>query len=194
MKQKNELKAWLVYFVTLLAASFIHEVGHCIPAWIHGLIAVPTLAKEYMPSNIPIGIHQGISFGGIFGTIMFTIIVLISGFFMKAHFNWAILAGALATPGFYTLRFITLGRGHDANEFQEVQSFLGFSYSGHLLDWIFLCLFILGIFVWIYKCRPGYNKTGRIVIGFILTVIFIMGLQIINNLIFDPILLKYHLS
>jgi hypothetical protein len=194
MKFKIELKSWSIYFATLLIACFIHEIGHCIPAWMHGLLAVPTLAKEYMPHDIPVGIQQSISFGGIFGTILFAFMVLISGLIIKARFNWAILAGAMATPGFYTLRFIMMGRGHDATEFQEAQYFLGFSYDGHLLDWIFLFIVILGILIWMYKCRPNYKIAGRLMTGVILTIIFIIGLQTLNNLIFDPIMQKFHLS
>jgi hypothetical protein len=194
MKYRIELKSWSIYFATLLIACFIHEIGHSLPAWLHGYVAIPTPAKQYIPPNIPIGIQEGISFGGLAGTILFAFSVLISALIIKTQFNWAILAGAIATPGFYSLRFILFGRGHDATEFQEAQSFLGFSYSGHLLDWIFLFIFILGILVWIYKCRPNYKITGRILIGFILTIIFIMGLQTLNNLLFDPILQKFHLS
>lgn len=194
MKYRKELKSWTIYFTTLLIACYIHEIGHCIPAWIHGLTAVPTPAKQYIPPNIPISIQQAISFGGLAGTILFAFSVLISGLIIKTQFNWAILAGAIATPGFYSLRYFLLGRGHDATEFQEAQYYMGFSYSGHLLDWIFLSIFILGILVWIYKCKPSYKITGRLIIGFILTIIFIMGLQTFNNLLFDPILQKFHLS
>ena len=194
MNFKKEIKDWSIYFAAILMACLIHEIGHCIPAWINGIVAVPTPAKQYVPPGIPITIQQGISFGGLAGTILFSIIILISGLIAKERLNWAIVAGALATPGFYTFRFITMGRGHDATEFQEAQNFMGFSYSGHLLDWIFLSISVLGILIWIYTCRPGYKVAGRLSIGIILTLVFIIGLQTINNLIFDPILQKFNLS
>jgi len=101
--------------------------------------------------------------------------------------NSAILAAAIALPGMYTLRFILSGRGHDATEFQEAQSALGLSYSGHSLDWTFLILFVFGAIVWIIKSKPHFKIIGRLSVGFVLTYIFIVGLQIINNAIFDPI-------
>ena len=103
------------------------------------------------------------------------------------NFNSALLAGAIATPGFYTLRFILAGRGHDATEFQEAQSALGLNYSGHSLDWFFLLIFSIGVIVWVIKSNPSYKVIGRIIIGFVLTLIFIVCLQSINNTIFDPI-------
>jgi Na+/phosphate symporter len=79
------------------------------------------------------------------------------------------------------------GRGHDATEFQEAQSALGLTYSGHFLDWFFLILFILGAIIWIIKARPSYQILGRLILGVILTAIFLIELQTLNNAIFDPI-------
>ena len=93
----------------------------------------------------------------------------------------------LASPGMYVLRFFLVGRGHDATEFQEAQSALGLSYSGHFLDWFFLAIFICGVIVWIIKSKPRFGMTGKLLIGFVVTLIFVVGLQIINNKIFDPI-------
>lgn len=187
IQYKEELKVWTIYFVTILFSLYIHEIGHCIVAWINGYRAIPTPAKEYMSAKIPTGLNQFISLGGIAGTVMFAITILI--FYSSNLFNISsvLLAGALATPGFYTLRFILFGRGHDATEFQEAQSALGLNYSGHSFDYFFLIIFLTGVFVWIFKSKPGYNIIGRIFIGFILTLIFIVALQSINNIIFDPI-------
>jgi hypothetical protein len=45
--------------------------------------------------------------------------------------NWRLksrlFSGALTAPGFYSLRFVLAGRGHDATEFQEAQVALGLS-------------------------------------------------------------------
>jgi hypothetical protein len=101
-------------------------------------------------------------------------------------YNSAILAGALALPGMYTFRFILAGRGH-ATEFPEAQAALGLSYSGHTLDWIFLSILLMGIVVWIYRAKPNYKIAGRLVFGCVLTIIFVLGLQAINNAIFDPV-------
>lgn len=186
-KVKTELKIWTIYFATIILSVFIHEFGHCIPAWIHGYWAIPTPAKEYISNTIPLDLKQYVSLGGIIGSILISFIITLL-FIKNAHrINSAILAGAVAIPGMYTLRFILSGRGHDATEFQEAQSALGLNYAGHSLDWIFLILFILGIAVWIIKSKPHYKIIGRLSIGFVLTFIFMVGFQIINNSIFDSI-------
>ena len=184
---KHELKTWSIYFVIIILSAYIHELGHCIPAWIHGYWAVPTPAKEYISSNVPVNLKQYISLGGIIGSVLVSIIAIFLYMTKTYRYNSAILAGAIVTPGIYTLRFILVGRGHDSTEFQEAQSALGLSYSGHSLDWIFLFLFLFGIVVWIIKFKPNYKIIGRLSIGFVLTLIFAIGLQVINNTIFDPI-------
>jgi hypothetical protein len=140
-----------------------------------------------MSDLISLDLKQFVSLGGIMGTVIFSLIILFF-FLTKPHrFNSALLAGAIVTPGFYTVRFIISGRGHDATEFQEAQSALGLSYAGHSLDWFFLVLFLFGIALWIFKSKPGYRIIGRLSVGFVLTLIFVVGLQVINNAIFDPI-------
>ena len=184
---ESEIRVWSIYFLTIFLSIYIHEIGHCIPAWISGIKAIPTPAKEYIMGEIPIDLRLYISLGGIVGTILFTIIVF--AFYLKNSIknSEAILAAAIAVPAIYTLRFFIEGRGHDATEFQEAQSALGLNYSGHFLDWIFLTLVLIGIAIWIVKSKPSYKILGRLLIGSIVTVIFIVGLQSINNAIFDPI-------
>jgi hypothetical protein len=187
IEYRAELKVWLIYFVIIFFSTFIHEIGHCIPAWINGYRAIPTPAKEYMSITVPFELKQYISLGGIIGTVMVSILILILYSLNPYNFNTAVLAGAIATPGFYTLRFMLAGRGHDATEFQEAQSALGLNYSAHSLDWFFLLIFSIGVIVWVFKSKPSYKVIGRILIGFVLTLIFIVCLQSINNTIFDPI-------
>ena len=172
---KSEIKVWSIYFFTILLSVYIHEVGHCIPA------------KEYISDDISLNLQQRISLGGIMGTVLFTVFIFILYLKKSVKYGSAILAGAIAVPGIYTLRFFLEGRGHDATEFQEAQSALGFNYSGHSLDWLFLAILILGGTLWIVKSKPSYKVVGRILIGIVLTVIFIVGLQVLNNAIFDPI-------
>jgi hypothetical protein len=184
---KYELKVWSIYFVIIILSCYIHELGHCIPAWVHGYWAVPTPAKEYVSPNVPVDLKQYVSLGGIIGSILVSVVAIFLCMTKTYRDNSAIIAGAIAMPGMYTVRFILSGRGHDATEFQEAQFALGLSYSGHSLDWIFLILFLLGIVVWIIKSEPNYKVIGRVSIGFVLTFIFLIGLQVINNAIFDPI-------
>jgi len=184
---KNEVRIWSVYFLTILLSAYIHEFGHCIPAWAHGFRAIPTPAKEYIMGTVPMDLKQIVSLGGIIGTVLVCLMLLVLYFFNADRYHAAMLAGAFALPGLYTLRYFLIGRGHDATEFQEVQSAIGFSYSGHSLDWFFLILFLSGTAVWIFKSKPGFRTAGRLIIGFVLTFIFIVGLQEVNNAIFDPI-------
>ena len=184
---KAEINVWSIYFLTIFLSIYVHEIGHCLPAWIEGVRAIPTPAKEYITDDIPINLKQSISLGGIVGTVLFSLMVFV--FYLKKYFKYgsAILAGSIAVPGIYALRYFIIGRGHDGSEFQEAQSALGLSYSGHSLDWLFFALFILGVVIWIAKSKPNYKIAGRILVGLVLTMIFIVGLQSINNTIFDPI-------
>ena len=185
--KKIEFKIWTIYFTTILFYVYIHEVGHSIPAWLHGYWAVPTPAKEYLSPAVPMDLKQYISLGGVMVSILISLLVTFLYLSKRYVIGSAILAAAIALPGMYTLRFILSGRGHDATEFQEAQSAMGLSYSGHSLDWIFLILFVFGTVVWIIRSKPQFKILGRLLGGFVLTVIFIVGLQVINNAIFDPI-------
>jgi hypothetical protein len=33
---------------SILGSAYPHELGHCVPAWVHGYPAIPTPAKEYI--------------------------------------------------------------------------------------------------------------------------------------------------
>lgn len=184
---KNEYNIWAVYFLTLLLANFFHELGHCIPAWVHGYKAIPTLAKEYPSASIPATLTDSISFGGILNSIIFSALGI--SFYLKSTYKYrsSVLAGSLAMPALYTLRFVLLGRGHDSTEFQEAQSAIGFSYEGHAVDWFFIIILLLGLIVWILKSKPTIKIWKRFVIGAIASVVFIVILQTVNNRIFDPI-------
>lgn len=183
---KNELKIWLLYFGTIFLSLCSHEICHCIPAWMNGYQAIPTPAKEYLNESIPKDLSLYVSLAGIIGTFLFSFTVLIA-YSIKRSMNAAILAGAIAMPGLYTLRYILFGRGHDGAEFQEAQSALGLGYSGHSLDIAFLLLFLAGTITWFIKIRPALKVSVRLLLGSIFTIIFVTGLQYFNNLIFDPL-------
>ena len=98
----------------------------------------------------------------------------------------AILAGTLAPLGFYALRFIITGRGHDGLEWQEAQAALGMAPLGHVIDIFFLCMLIAGILAWGIRMRPSLRHwflkvPGLAIAGIILLVV----LQVVNNLIFN---------
>ena len=185
---KTQLKNWGVYFIVVFCAVYIHEIGHCIPAWYNGYGAVPTPAKEYPLDNIPPQIQLWVSLGGIAATIIVSLITIIIFLLSSSPQKYLpVLAGGIANPGLYTVLFLFKGRGHDATEFQEAQVALGYSYNGHFIDWLLMIIFISGIVVWLFKCKPSYKIAGKLFLGIILTFIFLVALQKINNAIFDPL-------
>ncbi len=186
---KNKLKIWSIYFLIIVLTIFIHEIGHSIPAWFNGYKSVPTLTKNYSP-DMPVKIQNIVSLGGVSVTVIILILGIILYGIKKYNFKENIFAGVLVMPSIYTLRFILMGRGHDDAEFQEAQAALGLSYSGHALDWIFLILVIIAIILWYIKAKPNPKILSIIFTGSILTLIFVIILQIVNNKIFDPIFLK----
>lgn len=186
---KQESRNWAIYFATILISVYIHEVGHCIPAWIHGFRAIPTPAKEYTFVTIPKDLQQYISLGGIIGSVLISLSIITLYILKQGKLNNALLAGAIALPGMYSFLCLIKGRGHDGTEFQEAQAAMGLSYSGHSIDWIFFILFLGGALVWYSYTKPGTRIIKRIVIGLVVTLFFIGTLQSINNQIFDPIFL-----
>ncbi|HWB26861.1 MAG TPA: hypothetical protein VG738_15365 [Chitinophagaceae bacterium] len=183
----GKIKNWGVYFLAVLAAVFVHELGHCVVAWINGIKAIPTPAKEYITSDVTPKLDQYIALGGVAGTIAAWLAATVLFVRKPSKTNAAIFAGTLASPGLYTFLFLLKGRGHDATEFQDAQAAAGFSYSGHSLDWLFLAILIAGIILWSVKTKPSLKVIPALVAGAVATIIFIAGLQSINNAIFDPL-------
>jgi predicted small integral membrane protein len=95
----------------------------------------------------------------------------------------------MTAPGFYALRFILFGRGHDATEFQEAQAALGLPYDGHALDWAFAGLFLGATAFWLWRTRRplSLRLAARLVIGSVVALTALILLQSVNNLVFDPL-------
>ena len=184
---RQEFKIWLIYLGIVFFSFYFHEIGHCLPAWINGIRAIPTPAKEYISNLDSPSLAQNISLGGIVATIFFSSIIIFLYSLRSFNYDSTLLSASIVLPGIYSLRFLLMGRGHDANEFQEAQSTLGFNYSGHFLDWAFLSIFLIGVFAWILKSKPKIRILWKILIGAILTLIFVVCLQHFNNILFDPI-------
>ena len=183
---KLELKIWVIYFVTIILSVYAHELGHCLYVWLQEYKAIPTPAKSYIADNFPANLNQYFFLSGIAGSVLFVLAGFLFYYFVNNKFSSAILAAAIVVPGMYTIRFILSGRGHDGTEFQEAQGALGLHYSGHSLDWFFLLLFLSGTMIWFIKSKPNFKILGRLFIGTILTIIFFIALQSVNNKIFDP--------
>lgn len=183
---KLQLKNWSIYFGTIIISCFAHELGHCIVAWSNGVHAVPTIAKAYYQTAqlLPINV---ISLGGPAGTIVFTLAIFTIFIIRKDRSNSAAFAGALAMPAMYSFLFWLKGRGHDGTEFQEAQTAFGLSYSGHFLDWIFVTLFITGSLFWMVIYARSWKLVPKMVLGAILTLLFLQYLQDLNNKLLGPL-------
>jgi len=180
---------WVILTSAMVVSFFIHETGHCAVAWLHGYPAIPTPAKEYILKPMPEAVRLQVALGGILGSVA---ALLAGAFWLNRHptaTGSALLAGAMAAPGIYTLRFILVGRGHDATEFQEAQAALGLPYSGHAIDWLFVGLFVLATLFWFWRTRPRPTPwlVGRLIVGALAAVIGAGLLQSINNAVFDPL-------
>lgn len=181
---------WLLFAVSILGSVFIHELGHCTVPWLHGYPAIPTPAKEYILKPLPEGLQNQMALGGILGSVIALISASLWLHLRPGAVSSSILAGAMTPPGFYTLRFILAGRGHDGNEFQEAQAALGLSHAGHTVDWLFVVLFVSVTLFWFWRtrARPTPRLVVRLVAGAIAAFVVLALLQSINNRVFDPLL------
>jgi len=186
--QINLIKPWILYFLVILFSVYIHEIGHCIVAWVNGISAIPTPAKEYALDPIPEYLEKYIDAGGVAGTIIVSLVGISFFLFKPTTLRSTIMAGTIASPFSYTIRFLILGRGHGDTEFQQAQSAFGFSYSGHSLDWIFVAFCLITIATWAILSKPGLRSIPKLLLGVVSTFIFMVALQEINNKIFDPII------
>ena len=191
MKTKEPLKPWLVYFGFIVLAVFVHELGHSVAAWVMGYKSVPTFAKEYPLQTVPPHAQQYVSLGAILGNVLFAVVA--AGLYFKTAFKYktVLLASALASPCVYTILFLLKGRGHDATEFQEAQAAMGFSYSGHSVDYLFVFMLIAGLFILGSNIKITYKVLLRFFTGVILTFTFMVLLQNLNNLLFDRMFSSY---
>jgi|APLak6261698228_1056238.scaffolds.fasta_scaffold00330_8 formate hydrogenlyase subunit 4 len=184
---RTGIKNWLYYFTTVFAGVYLHEIGHCAVAWVNGKRAVPTPAKEYLLDAVSSNTQLYISLGGVLGTVMFSLIIFFLFTKSPLTFPQPVFAASMALPGLYSFLFFLKGRGHDATEFQEAQAAMGLSYSGHAIDYIFLGLFLTGVVLWVRLSKPSIKMLPQLLLAFVITIVFIAGLQTINNRIFDPL-------
>ncbi len=189
--QRLPRKLWFLFAGATVLSVFVHEIGHCTVAWLYGCPAIPTPAKEYLLLPLPAGAQNAVALGGVLGSVA---ALLAAGYWLVRkpdRVRAILLAGAIIMPGAYTLRFLLIGRGHDATEFQEAQAALGMSYTGHAVDWLFLALFVLAAAGWLWRTRPSWSQrlALRLAAGFVLGLVIIILLQVGNNALFDPLLL-----
>jgi hypothetical protein len=168
----------------------VHELGHCLVAWLNGCPAIPTPAKEYLLRPVTPEVQNQVALGGIVGSIV-SLAAALAWFVRRPNPGQsALLAGTMALPGFYVLRFVLAGRGHDGTEFQEAQAALGFAYAGHAVDWLFVALFAMATALWFWRIRPRPTArlAGRLLLGAMAALVVLVLLQVVNNAVFDPLL------
>jgi hypothetical protein len=182
-------RLWLWFAGAVVISLFVHEIGHCLIAWLYGCPAIPTPAKEYLLGPLSAAGQNAVALGGVLGSVAALLGAGYWWFRKRDTIRSALLAGAMTMPGCYTLRFLLMGRGHDGDEFQQAQAALGLNYSGHAVDWLFLALFVLAATVWFWRTRPplSLRLAGRLVAGFILGLVVVVLLQVGNNALFDPL-------
>jgi hypothetical protein len=185
----HALRLGICFGISLLGSFYLHEIGHCMVAWTQGCPAVPTPLKEYFLRPLPATAQHAMALGGIAGTVLALLGALWWMLRSPSPTRSAILAGAMTAPGFYTIRFLLAGRGHDATEFQEAQAAMGFSYAGHALDWIFLGLLFGTTAAWFWRTRARLTLrlAGRMLAGAFVALVAVALLQSVNNAVFDPL-------
>ena len=185
---RSQVRFVLIFVSACIGAIYLQEIGHAVLGWIQGIGVVPTPAKEYV-LRTEIEWHQEIwiALGGVLATVLVTTAATFWYWRRSSPTSAAMLSGVLVTPGFYTLRFVLAGRGHDGLEWQEAQGALGLSPSGHVIDWILTLLFVLGCAaLWLRKAIPMRWRSlaqvlGVALLGFAMLVLVQVG----NNELFN---------
>ena len=186
--RRNDLRFVLVFAGVFIAGVYVHEIGHAVLGWVQGVPVLPTPAKEYvLQDHVEWSQKIWISLGGVAATALLVLGSLFWYARQRRPVADAVLAGVLLPPCMYTLRFFLAGRGHDGREWQEAQSALGVAYAGHLVDMLFLCLFLAGIAAWIVRRRASLRVASIIrVAGLVLGgIALLIVIQVTNNAVFD---------
>lgn len=185
---REKLRFVSIFIATCIGGCYFHEIGHAVLGWGQGILVLPTPAKEYiLRAEVDWSQRAWISLGGVAATVLLVLGVILWYSLSRGSAADAVLAGVLVVPFAYTLRFSLAGRGHDGLEWQGAQSALGTNPAGHLVDVLFLCILLAGVFVWGFRRRRSMRPTllikavGLAVAGLLL-LIFV---QVTNNAVFD---------
>jgi len=183
---KLSIRYVLLFCGALLAGVYLHEIGHTVAGWMEGVAMVPTPAKEYvLQSQLDWNKEIWIALGGPIGTMVAAVAAVLYFWRKPGPESEAILFGAFLPLGLYSLRFLLVGRGHDDVEWQAAQTALGLRPAGHAIDAFFLCLFIAGLAVWVFRLRPPLGSWLRIGTMMIGGIVLLIALQVGNNALFD---------
>jgi hypothetical protein len=154
---------------------------------VEGVTVVPTPAKEYaLQSQVSWSQAIWIALGGPIATTVAALGVALYFCRKPVPETEAILAGVFLPLGFYSLRFILGGRGHDGVEWQAAQTALGLRPACHAIDFFFLCLFVAGLAIWTYRMPAlRWFSLLQLVSLAITGVFFLVLIQVGNNVVFD---------
>jgi hypothetical protein len=132
---KLSLRYMLLFCGSVIAVVYLHEIGHAVAGWVNGIAVVPTPAKEYiLQSQLPWSKEIWIALGGVIGTTVAALAAALYFWRKPCSDREAILAGAFLPVGVYTLRFVLVGRGHDATEWQAAQAALNLPPAGNCVS------------------------------------------------------------
>ncbi len=190
---KDGLRFALWFSAACIAGIYVHEIGHAVAGWVQALPIVPTPAKEYiLRAEVTWRQQSWIAFGGVAATAMLVLGTLL--WYARTARRWAdaVLAGVLLSPCVYTLRFLIVGRGHDAVEWQAAQSTLGATPAGHAVDLLFLCLAVAGVILWLVRRRTSlrFATPVKVLIVFVGGIVLVVFVQVANNALFDRFFTK----
>lgn len=186
----QDTRRFLVLFAAaIVGASFLHELGHAVAGGLLGVAVVPTPFKEYvLRPEIAWREYAWIALVGVGGSV-FSVLGTLAWYLKRDRASGdAILAGALLIPLAYTVRYLLAGRGHDGLEWQAAQSALGADPSGHVVDIVFLVLFVAGFAAWLLRRRAslGLPTVARLAGLVVVGIVFVIVFQVANNRLFDP--------
>lgn len=185
---KLSLRYMLLFCGSLIAGVYLHEIGHAVAGWVNGVAVVPTPAKEYiLQSELGWSKEIWIALGGVIGTTVAALTAALYFWRQPCSDREAVAAGAFLPLGLYTLRFLLVGRGHDATEWQAAQTALGLPPAGHATDLFFLFLLITGLGVWAIRPHLRLSSVLRLVTIAIIGIVLLVVLQAGNNAVFDRV-------
>jgi hypothetical protein len=178
----------LLFSGATIAAGYVHEIGHAAAGLLVAVITVPTPAKEYvLQSQLEWSKEIWIALGGPIGTLAATISALFYFWHKPCREREAVLFGAIVPLFVYSVRFLSLGRGHDGTEWQAAQTALCLPPASHTIDIVFFFLLIAASVVWLVGLHPSFWSFLRFPALAVAGVVLLIGLQEGNNAVFDRV-------
>jgi len=187
---KTDRRFILAFAGAALGGVCLHEIGHAVAGWIQGIPVFPTPAKEYvLLDRVEWSRMTWIALGGVVTTALLAAGTLVWYVRTRHARADAVLAGILLPPFVYSVRYLIVGRGHDAVEWQAAQSALGLAPAGHAIDALFLLLVLVATTAWIVRRRPKlrFSAAGKGVGLAVGGIALLVVLQVVNNALFDPL-------